>query len=158
MAREVLGLNATTRTCMEINRKQIIESLLEGAAVLIPYDVGYNSEPALYNGGRAHWCICTGFAFRVQLNELSNYDVLKDNPVDLKSIELPTSDLFKLLDRSTGLSLFCKQGHSTSLKVFNFERLVQSNKNLFIPNNYYVYKIPKEGIAQSLRDKFVLIT
>ena len=158
MAREVLGLNATTWTCMETNRKQIIESLLEGAAVLIPYDVGYDSGPALYNGGRAHWCICTGFAFRVQLNQLGNYDVLKGNHVDLKSIELPTSDLFNLLDRQIGLSLFCKQGHSKSLKVFNFESLVQSNKNLFIPRNDRVYKIPDEGIGQSLRDKFVVIT
>ena len=152
MAREVLGLNASTWTCMESNRKQIIESLLKGAAFLIPYDANHINEPALLNGKMAHWCICTGFAFRVQLNQLGNYDDVR------KDIDLTMSDLLKLLDRSTSLSLFCKQGNSLRLKLFDFERLMQSNKNLFIPNNDRVYKIPEEGIGQSLCNKFVVIT
>ena len=168
LAREVLGLNASTWTCMDTNRKRIIERLvLDRAAILIPYDAGDNSEPALLNGHRAHWCICTGFGFRVKLNELSNWmpDKLEEWAdkifINLKNVDLRIQDLFRLINRSTELNLFCKQGHSNQLKVFDFDDLMLSNKNLLSVRNSTTtakFLIPEEGIAQSLCNKFVVIT
>ena len=89
LARDVLGMNATTWTCLESNRKSIIEALLNGAAILIPYDADWNSKPVLWKGKKAHWC--TGFGFRVKLNELSNPVDLRSNPGDLTNLDLMIS-------------------------------------------------------------------
>ena len=132
----------------------------------MPYDADKNHEPALLSGRHSHWCICTGFGFKVKLSELSDQMLnelqeSKEPFVDLKGVDLSSNDLLALLDRSTELSLFCKQGKSRLLKVFNFDRLVQSNKNLFCVSDSRdaaSYVIPEEGIGQSLCNKFVLIT
>lgn len=47
------------------------------------------------------------------------------------------------------------------LKVFDFERLVLSNKNLICVDDSKdasSYRIPEEGIGESLCDKFIVIT
>lgn len=93
---------------------------------------------------------------------LDELEESEDEPfVDLKSIDFSTRDLLRLLDRSTDLSLFCKQGRSSFQKVFNFERLMLSNKNLLYVADWVEtgsYVVPEEGIGQSLCNKFVVIT
>lgn len=153
---------------MESNRKAIIRKLLDDSALLIPYDAKLvTCQPACLKGERPHWCICTGFAFRVRLSELNKrvLNKLDESPddafVDLKRVDLGLRSLLRLLDRSMDLYLFCKQGQSGALNVFDFEELVQSNKNLF-RLGFWVwegnYLIPEEGIGKSLRDKFVVIS
>lgn len=158
----MLGLNASTWTCLETNRDLIIERLLNGAAILIPYDSNNGDQkPVLLGGKAAHWCICTGFAFGFKLSDSNGLAIpvdLTTNPVDLDITEIHTSALPELLNSSTSLRLFCKQGNSNFLQAFNFRDLVQSNKNLFSPKSGHGFKIPVEGIGQSLCNKFVVIT
>lgn len=174
LAKNVLNLNATTLNCLESNKSLIIESLINNSSILIPYDTDANHEPALRNGLKAHWCICTGFGLHIDLNEFNKFksklgssdDTLTtielDKPIiNLKNItNLELDTIKQMIVHSTNLNLFCKQGKSKYLKSFPFDELVKSNKNLFNINdskNNVNFVLPEEGIEKSLCNQFVLI-
>lgn len=149
---------------MQSNRALIIKNLFECNAILIPYDTDANHEPCLKKGKKAHWCITTGCAFRIssnRFNEMLNESDLMERPIiDLKSTKLKADDLIRLVDESSDLSLLCKQGKSKHLKLFQFDELVKSNKNLYDVDDSKDsgdFVIPEEGIGHTLCDKFVLI-
>ena len=168
LARNVLNLNAATLDSLESNRNLIINKLMHNSTILVPYDTDANHEPCLKNGRKAHWAIVLGFSFKIDKDKLKciiNDDTLNDlidKPIlNLKDTDLKADLLIKLLDESIDFSLFCKQGKSKHLKLFQFNRLVESNKNLFDVDNAKdasEFVIPKEGISESLCNKFVLIS
>lgn len=163
LAKKVLNLNVSTLQCMDSNRNLIIKNLLDGNPILVPYDTDANHEPCLRNGKKAHWCIANGVAMRInkdKFNSLINDDDLMNRSIiDLKNLK--SDDRIKLINESLDLHLFCKQGKSMHLKLFPFDRLVESNKNLFEVDDSKQtsdFNIPNEGIKNSLCDQFLLIT
>ena len=42
------------------NRVEIVQHILLGHPILVPYDNDRNFEPCLRNGHKAHWAILTG--------------------------------------------------------------------------------------------------
>ncbi|KAG6442505.1 hypothetical protein O3G_MSEX002401 [Manduca sexta] len=117
---------------------RIIEKLLNGAILLVPYDADCNHSPCLRNGHTAHWALICGV-------------IIVDDPGD--TYESDPRNVYVL----------CKHGKSKYLTVWNLADLERSNKNLmeFSPKkgaDGLTYILPVGGIGgdDGLRNQFLI--
>ncbi|CAB3248650.1 unnamed protein product [Arctia plantaginis] len=116
---------------------EIIERLLNGAILLVPYDADCNHAPCLRTGHTAHWTLVCGV---IVVEETANYE---DDPKNVY--------------------VLCKHGKSRYLAIWNLFDLAKSNNNLweFSPKkgaDGLVYILPEGGIGgeNGLRDQFLI--
>ncbi|XP_063367541.1 actin maturation protease [Cydia amplana] len=116
----------------------IIEKLLDGAVLLVPYDADANHSPCLRQGHKAHWALISGVI--ICKNPRSTLDSDPDN-----------------------VYVLCRHGKSRFLATWRLFDLYNSNKNLweFIPpkgKENQLFIIPKGGIGgvDGLRKQFVI--
>ncbi|XP_053613718.1 actin maturation protease [Plodia interpunctella] len=117
--------------------KEIIEKLLEGAVLLVPYDADFNHSPCLKKGHTAHWALVCGV-------------IICEDPRD--TYEDPDN-----------VYVLCKHGKSRYLAVWKLDDLDKSNKNLieFSPKRggeEWIYILPEGGVggANGLKDQFLI--
>ncbi|CAL4063655.1 unnamed protein product [Meganyctiphanes norvegica] len=60
LANEISGIEATVRRDVLSNPKMLLETLLQGDLILVPYDADGNHQPSQRKGHRAHWGIVCG--------------------------------------------------------------------------------------------------
>ncbi|KOB65690.1 UPF0692 protein [Operophtera brumata] len=132
LAGKVFGSASIEDINVRVNSRSLfspetVESLLEGAVLLVPYDADVNHTPSLKNGHTAHWALICGVIL-VKKPE-APYTAEKDN-----------------------IYVLCRHGKSKYLCAWNLAKLAQSNNNLweFSPKKHtdgLVYVLPEGGIG-----------
>ncbi|CAG9789119.1 unnamed protein product [Diatraea saccharalis] len=119
--------------------KEIIDKMLEGAVLLVPYDADCNHSPCLKNGHTAHWGIICGIIIIKDAGEF--YDSCQNN-----------------------IYVISRHGKSRFLAAWSLADLAKSNKNLweFSPkrgDDGLKYILPEGGIGgkEGLRNQFLVI-
>ncbi|CAJ0589868.1 unnamed protein product [Cylicocyclus nassatus] len=121
---------------------ELVQLLMNGCALLIPYDCDKNHEPALRNGHGAHWALLVGFL------------IVK---ADMTSLQPATSDT-KVVD-TNNLYVFAYHGKSRYMGLWSYTDLQRSSKQLNEPSPSRQppdFIIPEDGLSQ-LREKCVCI-
>lgn len=140
---------------------EVINHLMSGWPLLVPYDADANHEPVIKNGHRAHWAVILGFCF------LKSVELEQDEHVGLKPLlKYPDTDILSILkDKSDHLFFLAKQGKSKYTKWWSFDNLCRSNQGLERVNpkiefseHRLEYVLPKNGnLKESLADRFLMI-
>ncbi|XP_059058293.1 actin maturation protease [Achroia grisella] len=123
--------------CGGLFSKMTIERLLNGAALLVPYDADFNHSPCLKRGHKAHWALVCGIIIVNDPGE--NFDDI-DN-----------------------VYVLCKHGKSRYLAAWKLYDLEMSNKNLFEfspqrEGDGLMYILPEGGVGgeNGLQDQFLM--
>lgn len=141
------------------NRSRVIEHLMSGWPVLVPYDSDANHEPTIRNGHRAHWAIIVGFCV---------LDPGSNSPTELKPLlKVSNSDLKSKLEKCPDnlFMVLARQGKSRYIKWWPLDRLCYSNRGLEQVNpemNYleirHEFVVPENGnLKESLANQFLII-
>ncbi len=141
------------------NVRRLIQSILNGNLILVPYDCDLNFEPCFKNGKKAHWALIHGFIYSKNdlngdgLNEyLSNCFRLETNQSFIHDIDNINFD---------NLYVFAKHGKSTHSAIWNLKKLLLSNGQLNEIDEKRTstaeYIIPECGISQTLSSKILVI-
>ncbi|XP_032221172.2 UPF0692 protein C19orf54 homolog [Nematostella vectensis] len=160
-------------TCDTLSAKEkVLNHLLQGCPILVPYDSGPNHEPCLVNGRKAHWAVISGFLcgfcdeeynweeFKSFAHVIGNDDMMHllysiENPSEV-NITLPKN----IQDH---IYLLVKQSKSRHTAVWSLNALEKSNCNLFefgrkkgeSINNFV---LPEGGLREGLNGKLVFLT
>lgn len=94
---------------------QMEQLIKENAFLLIPYDCDKNHEPTQRGGKNAHWCVVVGY-----LCPVKELDVMVWNTTFAHAC-------------SSATHVFCRHGKSRHVAVWNYAKLVESNRNLREP-------------------------
>lgn len=155
-------------------KQKFIKHLSSGWPILIPYDADYNQLPCSINGHRAHWAVILGYCIEVlcplncDIEEVSKFWRIDNFYPSL--YHLNTTDGFNdtefskkiydlLLLDSCKLYLYVKQGKSCKLLLFDYESLIESNRNLnsINPTSTREYLLPEGGVRSGLSDQALLL-
>ena len=147
---------------------QIVDELVSGSPVVVPYDRSLSDHrPGLFGGGKAHWCLITGFISRVGSSQKPSSEIgescdnescimnLSDKPSTISLIGEHKRNEFQestLIDGD--ILLVCMHSMSRSPFLCSFQELVQSNQQLFSSKSKF-YMAP-EGLNH-LRGKFLIV-
>ncbi|XP_072930172.1 actin maturation protease [Epargyreus clarus] len=119
-------------------KMEIIQELLDGAVLLVPYDADCNHYPCEKHGHTAHWALVSGV-------------IMVDDPGE------------DYASKKNNVYVLCRHGKSRFLSSWLLEDLDRSNRNLweFSPKKKedgLLYVIPEDGIGgeNGLRDQFLL--
>ncbi|KAM3958089.1 actin maturation protease [Aphomia sociella] len=123
--------------CGGLFNRNIIEKLLNGAVLLVPYDADFNHAPCLKLGHKAHWALVCGIVI------IKNHSHAYEDP--------------------DNIYVLCKHGKSRYLAAWKLHDLYKSNKSLleFSPQrgeDGLMYVLPDGGVGgeNGLRDQFLL--
>lgn len=149
----------------------VLDVVLQGKALLVPYDADKDHSPCLERGHKAHWCLLVGAAVVLSSNFDNNSDILQ---YCTPSTSLPGHFIIKedqrdsllvkklSLGLSTRLHVFARHGKSTHLGLWKFTDLLESNKNLVEVDPKRTrpgeYVIPEGGIERGLCGKALLVS
>ena len=119
--------------------EQIMDALLTGNPVLIPYDKDGNNEPCCKQGQKAHWAILSGVVC-LGLNSIPNSmneEVSEESSQELPQIvnvpdrcDISYSTLKPHLSEDSHIYVFAKQGKSKHTGLWHLDSLLKSNANL----------------------------
>lgn len=148
--------------CRDIksNRSLVIDHLMNGWPLLVPYDSDANHEPTVKGGHRAHWAIILGFCILEPCQDNSAKDI---EPLLNKANTNPTINPDKYPDNL--LMVLAKQGKSRYIKLWKFDNLCHSNQGLdsinpkiYSSENQLDFVLPEDGnLKESLADQFLMI-
>lgn len=157
---------------VELASLDILDTVLLGKGLLVPYDADKDHTPCLERGHKAHWCLVVGIAVVLSDVERTNYSDILD--CCKPNLSLPghfviredrrTSFLVhkQLLGSLAHYYVFARHGKSSHLGLWKFSDLLESNKNLVEidpkrtrPGEYI---IPEGGIKEGLCGKALLIS
>ncbi|XP_024906523.1 UPF0692 protein C19orf54 homolog isoform X2 [Pteropus alecto] len=166
LAQEALGCQAEL-LCGGLgspNRDRVLQHLVAGHPLLIPYDEDFNHEPCQRKGHKAHWAVSTGVLLGVQGvpspgyaedPELSGlFHPMPDMPCQPPS--LPEEDL------PGAVYLLCKQGKSWHCQLWDYDQVRDSNMQLtdFSPSRATdgrEYVVPAGGVRAGLCGQALLL-
>ena len=151
----------------------ILGVVLQGKALLIPFDADKDHTPCLEKGHKAHWCLVVGVTIILPSTFVDNLDdilqyctpslslpglfVIKE---DSRALFLANKQL--LLGSSAKLYVFARHGKSAHLGLWKFTDLLESNKNLVEVDPKRTkpgeYVIPEGGIKRGLCGKALLVS
>ncbi|GCC19430.1 hypothetical protein chiPu_0018376 [Chiloscyllium punctatum] len=147
---------------MGTNKARIMQHLLAGYPVLVPYDEDFNHEPCLCKGHKAHWAVISGALLGLKC-ELSE---------DLHEADPDIPGLFYRRENVSGANysedtvvevyLVAKQGKSLKYQLWPYDRVHNSNVQLmeFSPKRECdgtVYVIPDGGVESGLCGVVILL-
>ena len=148
----------------------VVDVILQGKALLVPYDADKDHTPCLEKGHKAHWCLLVGFAIVLPSNldnsfvlqcctptlSLSGHFVIRE---DQKASFL-TNKLS--LQPSAQLYVFARHGKSAHLGLWKLTGLLESNGNLVEIDPRRArpgeYVIPDGGIERGLSGKALVVS
>nr|XP_056702298.1 actin maturation protease [Euleptes europaea] len=142
------------------NRHRLLQHLLAGLPLLIPYDEDSNHEPCLRRGYKAHWAVASGALLGVKGDpQLPGCQEDKDMP-GLFHTTTPCAPL--PLGAVAETYLLCKQGKSCRYQLWNYQQVQESNAQLtdFSPSRAAdgkVYVVPAGGVQGGLCGQAVLL-
>lgn len=166
LAQEALGCQAEL-LCGGLgspNRDRVLQHLVAGHPLLIPYDEDFNHEPCQRKGHKAHWAVSTGVLLGVQGvpspgyaedPELSGlFHPMPGMPCQPPS--LPEEDL------PGAVYLLCKQGKSWHCQLWDYDQVRDSNMQLtdFSPSRAAdgrEYVVPAGGVRAGLCGQALLL-
>ena len=153
-----------------ITHVNLLEHLLCGHAIVVPYDCDKDHTPCLAKGHRAHWCLIVGVAFPVQLENpdfrhllphctqdpsIENHYILQDDHV-LQSIAA-----VETLSDCRNPHVFTRHGKSRHLGLWKLSDLLKSNVNITEFSTQHCgddYVLPDEELSECLGSKIVILS
>ncbi|XP_071453679.1 actin maturation protease [Hetaerina americana] len=147
------------------NKEIIIDEILSGGLLLIPYDADFNHSPCKKKGHRAHWAVVCGLILEGMppAESLEQDDSIKGNCIQY----LPGERKFTIKQMSKAfvpdkLFMLARQGKSLHPAVWKYDDLKDSNENLveFDPTkaaSEMNYIIPPEGVEGGLKGKALIL-
>ncbi|KAM9033458.1 UPF0692 protein C19orf54 homolog isoform X3 [Sarcophilus harrisii] len=163
LAEEVFGCQAELLAggLGEPNRSRILQHLISGRPLLVPYDEDFNHEPCKKRGHKAHWAVGAGVLLGVPGPALSP-DYEED--AELKGLFYPASSKPPppLPDPPEAIYLLCKQGKSWHYQLWDYQQLCESNLQLaqLAPSRTTdgkVYVVPPGGLLAGLCGQVLLL-
>uniref|UniRef100_S4RK42 Actin maturation protease n=1 Tax=Petromyzon marinus TaxID=7757 RepID=S4RK42_PETMA len=143
------------------NRSLIIEHLVRGQPLLIPYPLCCNYEPCNKRGHKAHWAVVTGALLGVDWSDVETcFEEVAETP-GLYSAE--SAEIRPMTSHVHALYLLAKQGKSVRHRLWDFDRVAESNGQLleFDPRRQAdgtTYVVPAEGgVRAGLCGKLLLL-
>ncbi|XP_031567272.1 UPF0692 protein C19orf54 homolog [Actinia tenebrosa] len=152
--------------------QRIIDHLLRGNPLLVPYDAAPNHEPCLLKGRKSHWALLTGFLCAVDGSAVnclelkgSNINVDFDQNVStIHVIEKPGAEIQRFLLNNmihSTIYLLARQPKSRHVAIWSLNSLQESNSNLFELNdnkeNAQSFVIPDGGVYEGLCKKLIYL-
>lgn len=132
LARMYYGMNYQVGSSGLEDYMKVVNHIVQGYPVLVPYDADRNNEPCLKRGHKAHWVVVTGCLIGLEdtetktqtcidsYEEIPVYPLLKDGKSSLPS-SFGSKDLF----------LIVRHGKSRHCSLWPWVDLYKSNNNLF---------------------------
>ncbi|XP_076464843.1 actin maturation protease-like isoform X2 [Babylonia areolata] len=154
------------------DERQILQFLLQGDLLLIPYDADKNHSPCQKKGHKAHWMLIAGCFMAVnnskKIIDLSllaeNEDYYERNLFHLKPDNTTTPDFLRILSQNTdsieGVWVYGHQGKSKHTGVWTVSELLASNTQLLElgpERNTVSYIVPEGGVEEGLCGQIVRI-
>ena len=138
----------------------VVNVLLIGSLMLVPYDCTPNHSPGLAGGQKAHWALVTGFMVRC-----SNSKGLPSFCLPILGCpnfyELPKTTIQPDLTNSHELMLVARQSKSVKLGLWPAQHLALSCENLRQAANKRLdgsYVLPEDGNLQKLSGRIVILS
>ncbi|XP_023564012.1 UPF0692 protein C19orf54 homolog [Octodon degus] len=146
------------------NRDLILQHLIAGHPLLVPYDEDFNHEPCKRKGHKAHWAVSAGVLLGVQAVPHLGYAEDLElpglfHPVPSTPCQLP---LLPKESSSGAIFLLCKQGKSWHYQLWDYDQVRDSNLQLtdFSPSRAAdgrVYVVPPGGVQAGLCGQALLL-
>ncbi|XP_004459034.1 actin maturation protease isoform X2 [Dasypus novemcinctus] len=166
LAQEVLGCQAEL-LCGGLgspNRDRVLQHLIAGQPLLIPYDEDFNHEPCQRRGHKAHWAVSAGVLLGVQGVPGCGY---AEDP-ELAGLFHPLPGMLCQLpclpeEGSPGaVYLLSKQGKSWHYQLWDYDQVRESNLQLtdFSPSRAAdgrAYVVPAGGVQAGLCGQALLL-
>ena len=165
IAREQLQCQAEV---VDLSSLDVLDVVLQGKALLVPYDADKDHTPCLEKGHKAHWCLLVGAAVVLSSNFDDNLQYVTPSPslpghLVIREEQRASLLVNKLsLGSSDELYVFARHGKSAHLGVWKFTELLESNRNLVELDPKRTrpgeYVIPEGGIKRGLCGKALLVS
>lgn len=166
LAQETLGCQAEL-LCGGLggpNRDRVLQHLISGHPLLIPYDEDFNHEPCQKKGHKAHWAVSAGVLMGVQRVPSPGY--IEDS--ELPGLFHPVPDAchqppsFPEESSPGAVFLLSKQGKSWHYQLWDYSQVRDSNLQLtdFSParaTDGRVYVVPAGGVQAGLCGQALLL-
>eukprot|EP01134_Creolimax_fragrantissima_P004020 CFRG4020T1 len=140
------GLNQ--RCVKECTDDNVIEHLLTGNIVLVPYDSDFNHEPCRKNGVKAHWALLTGVLFLgVPRTKSSEEEINSVNATEMNSLKAQLANVYVTTHANSHINarnymkvareniyskpmVLVRHGKSSHLALWSLDSLLKSNRQL----------------------------
>ncbi|KAM5146221.1 actin maturation protease isoform 1-T2 [Mantella aurantiaca] len=138
------------------NREPILNHLMAGLPVLIPYDEDFNHEPCQRDGHRAHWAVISGVLLGMQGG---SYEA----DIDVPGLYRPRPDSLPPNTNDTSeIFLIAKQGKSLRYQLWEYSSVSRSNIQLLQldpkrAGDGNAYILPAGGVQAGLCGTILLL-
>ncbi|XP_059135565.1 actin maturation protease isoform X1 [Peromyscus eremicus] len=146
------------------NRDRVLQHLITGHPLLIPYDEDFNHEPCQKKGHKAHWAVSAGVLIGVQRVPIPGYMEDSELPGLFHPVPgVPNQPLSFPEESSPGaIFLLSKQGKSWHYQLWDYNQVRDSNLQLtdFSPARAAdgrVYVVPAGGVQAGLCGQVLLL-
>lgn len=146
------------------NRDLVLNHLIAGHPLLIPYDEDFNHEPCKRKGHKAHWAVSAGVLLGVQAVPGLGYAEDPELPGLFHPVPSTPCHPPPLPKESTSGAIFllCKQGKSWHYQLWDYDQVQESNLQLtdFSPSRAadgLVYVVPPGGVQAGLCGQALLL-
>ena len=151
-----------------ITHVSVLEHLLSGHAIVVPYDCDKNHIPCLAKGHKAHWCLIVGVAFPIQVGSPGFRRLLPHCTQDpsiinhyvLNGDALQSTSAIEELSDCKNPCVFTRHGKSRHLGLWKLSDLLKSNANIAEvspQHSKHDYVFPHESLSDCLGSKVVLL-
>ncbi|XP_028710881.1 UPF0692 protein C19orf54 homolog [Peromyscus leucopus] len=146
------------------NRGPVLQHLITGHPLLIPYDEDFNHEPCQKKGHKAHWAVAAGVLIGVQSVPIPGYMEDSELPGLFHPVPgVPNQPPSFPEESSPGaIFLLSKQGKSWHYQLWDYNQVRDSNLQLtdFSPARAAdgrVYVVPAGGVQAGLCGQVLLL-
>ncbi|XP_032246472.1 UPF0692 protein C19orf54 homolog isoform X1 [Phoca vitulina] len=146
------------------NRARVLQHLVSGHPMLIPYDEDFNHEPCQRKGHKAHWAVSTGVLLGVRAVPGLGYSEDPELPGLFHPVpSMPRQPPALPEEGSPGaVYLLSKQGKSWHYQLWDYDQVRDSNLQLtdFSPSRAAdgrAYVVPAGGVRAGLCGQALLL-
>ncbi|CAN8000468.1 unnamed protein product [Ixodes hexagonus] len=155
--------------CPIDHRRLLIEHLLRGKPILVPYDSDGNFEPCLKGGHTAHWAVIHGFCLVLPAEVVNNAADCShwENDFELGkrlrhiAAGSTAQTVTTLVECSNSIFVYASQGKSRQVGLWDLECLLRSNANLAEATRKHddvsEFVLPSGGLMEGLAGKLLLL-
>ncbi|CAN7943103.1 unnamed protein product [Ixodes pacificus] len=169
LAESVMCCRSELLHCPADHRRRLIEHLLRGKPILVPYDSDGNFEPCLKGGHTAHWAVIHGFCVAIPAEEMD--DVANcchwEDDVELgrrlRHVRAAPSAqaMAAALADERSVFVYASQGKSRRVGLWDLDCLLRSNGNLAEATRKHdaasEFVLPSGGLVEGLAGKLLLL-